>query len=117
MSEVPAPARTPAPPYYAVIFTSVRREGDSEAYEKTAQHMLELAAEQPGFLGVESVRDAAGVGITVSYWTSLEAIRAWGRQTAHRAAQAQGRAVWYEQFRLRICRVEEEREFPPEADR
>jgi heme-degrading monooxygenase HmoA len=99
------------PPYYAVIFTSIRREGD-EAYEETARHMLELAAEQPGFLGVESVRDASGVGITVSYWESLEAVRAWGRHLVHREAQARGRAEWYEQFRLRICRVEEERIFP-----
>jgi heme-degrading monooxygenase HmoA len=114
MSEGPcALARTPTPPYYAVIFTSIRRDGDDEAYAETARHMVELAAAQPGFLGVESVRDAAGVGITVSYWTSLEAIRAWGRDATHRTAQAQGRAVWYEQFRLRICRVEEDRDFPP----
>lgn len=109
-------ARTPPPPYCAVIFSSLRREGDEQAYGATAQHMLELAAEQPGFLGVESVRDAAGVGITVSYWASLDAIRAWGRHASHLPAQARGRAVWYEQFRLRICRVEEERTFPPQDE-
>ena len=106
-------ASTPAPPYYAVIFTSVRRDTDPEGYARTADQMVELAAGREGFLGVESVRDEAGVGITVSYWTSLEAIHAWGRDAVHREAQASGRAVWYEQFRLRICRVEEERIFPP----
>jgi heme-degrading monooxygenase HmoA len=114
MSDTPeALAHTPAPPYYAVIFTSLRKEGDNEAYGETAQHMIELAAQQPGYLGVESVRDAAGVGITVSCWSSLDAVAAWGRVAAHRAAQARGRSRWYEQFRLRICRVEEERIFPP----
>jgi heme-degrading monooxygenase HmoA len=117
MSEVPQPlAPTPAPPYYAVIFTSVRREGGDEAYAQTAEHMLALAAAQPGFLGVESARDEAGVGITVSYWASLEAVHAWGRDAEHRLAQARGRADWYEQFRLRICRVDQERVFgPPEG--
>ncbi len=113
----PSLASTPAPPYYAVIFTSVRGDADPEGYAKTAQHMLELAAARPGFLGAESVRDEAGVGITVSYWTSLEAIHAWGRDAIHREAQARGRAVWYEQFRLRISRVEEERVFPPSSFR
>jgi heme-degrading monooxygenase HmoA len=74
--------------------------------------MLELAAAQPGFLGVESARDETGVGITVSYWSSLEAVHAWGRVAEHRTAQARGRGEWYEQFRLRICRVDEERVFP-----
>jgi heme-degrading monooxygenase HmoA len=107
-------ARTPRPPYFAVIFTSLRSTADGEGYGRAALEMVDLAAEQPGYLGVESVRDSAGVGITVSYWSSLESIRAWGQVAAHRQVQAQGRALWYEQFRLRICRVEEERVFPEE---
>ena len=71
-----------------------------------AERMVELAAQQPGFLGIESVHDADGVGITVSYWDSLEAIDNWGRHAEHRLAQAAGRARWYDAFRLRICRVE-----------
>lgn len=104
-------ARTPAPPYYAVIFTSIRHQADHEGYAATAQEMEELARTMPGFLGIESVRDSAGVGITVSYWQTLEAIRTWGRHAAHRQAQAGGRTVWYRAFRLRISRVEEERSF------
>jgi len=99
-----APARTPAPPYYAVIFTSIRRDGD-HGYQAAAQQMLELAADQPGFLGVESARQ--DLGITVSYWESPEAIRAWKEHAAHRQVQ-QRAPEWYRAFRVRVCRVERE---------
>ncbi len=104
MTSPAQPAATPEPPYYAVIFTSLRTEGD-QGYADTARRMVELAREQPGFLGVDSVRD--GLGITVSYWSSLEAIRAWKEHAAHRAAQKHGRD-WYARFRVRVCRVERE---------
>jgi heme-degrading monooxygenase HmoA len=105
-------ARTPSPPYYAVVFTSVRTAADPEGYEVTAGRMVELAAGRPGFLGIESTRGADGVGITVSYWDSLDAIRAWHADAEHRVAQAQGRAKWYARYRLRVCRVEQEYGFP-----
>lgn len=109
----PAPlARTPRPPYYAVIFTSLRRDGQHAEYAATAARMAELAAQQPGYLGAESARDEAGLGITVSYWDSLEAVEAWGRVAEHRVAQALGREAFYECFALRVCRVEQERAFP-----
>lgn len=96
------PADTPEPPYYAVIFTSVRTDGD-RGYAETARRMVELAKEQPGFLGIESARD--GLGITVSYWLSLEAISAWKENAEHRMAQARGRD-WYASFRVRVAKVE-----------
>jgi heme-degrading monooxygenase HmoA len=98
-------ATTPKPPYYAVIFTSLRTEGD-HGYDQMAARMVELAAQQPGFLGVESVRDATGLGITVSYWESEDAIRRWKAQTEHRQAQAKGRTQWYAGYQLRVARVE-----------
>lgn len=96
-------AATPEPPYYAVIFTSCRREGDN-GYEAMAEWMLELASKQPGFLGVESARDE--VGITVSYWRDLESISKWKENIEHQEAQKLGRDVWYSIFKTRICRVE-----------
>ena len=101
-------ADTPEPPYYAVIFTSVRKEEEDDGYAETAARMLELAARQPGFLGFESARD--GVGISVSYWRSLEDIAAWKNNAEHREAQHNARR-WYEAFRIRICRVEKEHGF------
>jgi len=98
------PAKTPQPPYYAVIFTSIRTEGDND-YAATAKHMFDLASQQPGFLGFESARQE--IGITVSYWSSLEAINAWKKNSTHQ--QAQKRATdWYTRFRVRVCRVERE---------
>jgi len=102
---------TPPPPYYAVIFTSLRTPADPAGYEITADRMLELARQQPGFLGVESARGADGLGITVSYWQSEEAIRRWREHAEHRLAQQQGREKWYARFSLRICRVERAWEF------
>ena len=100
-----SPASTPSPPYYAVIFTSQRTEGD-RGYAQMAERMIELAAKQPGFLGVESVRGADGFGITVSYWSSEEAIAAWKGHVEHQPAQDAGKRVWYSQYHLRIAKVE-----------
>ena len=101
-------AVTPQPPYYAVIFTSLRGEVEGDGYGAMAERMVELATQQPGFLGVESVRDSSGLGITVSYWENLEAIAAWKQNAEHLVAQRLGREQWYEQFALRVCRVERE---------
>ena len=97
-------AQTPTPPYYAVIFTSVRAEAKAAQYAATAERMVDLAAAQPGFLGVESAR--AGVGITVSYRASLDAIRAWKAHAEHLLAQQDGRALFYRHYKTRIARVE-----------
>ncbi|MFP6560586.1 antibiotic biosynthesis monooxygenase [Paraburkholderia sp. B3] len=96
-------ARTPTPPYYAVIFTSLRTEGDN-GYASMSDAMVELAGTQPGFLGVESARE--DLGITVSYWESLESIAAWKKNAEHQIAQRQGREQWYASYQTRICRVE-----------
>lgn len=96
-------AATPEPPYWAVIFTSLRTDDDA-GYAEMAQAMVELAARQPGFLGVESARD--GLGITVSYWKDLESIAAWKADLRHQAAQKAGRERWYSAYRTRIARVE-----------
>lgn len=98
-------AATPEPPYYAVIFTS-QRTAEDRGYERMAERMVELAATQPGFLGVESVRGADGFGITVSYWSSEEAIAAWKAHLQHQSAQEAGKLVWYADYQLRIAKVE-----------
>lgn len=110
MTDLTALARTPDPPYYVVVFTS-RRAAEHEGYAEMADRMVELASEQPGYLGMDSVREGA-VGITVSYWDSLEAIRQWGRHHEHREAQRLGRQEWYEVYSIRIARVESANVFP-----
>jgi len=104
-----APALAPAVGVgsYAVVFTSVRTEGD-RGYAQTSDQMVALAAEQPGYLGVESARGPDGVGITVSYWRDLESIRRWKAHGDHLAAQRAGRERWYRAYRVRVCRVERE---------
>ncbi|MEP4534019.1 MAG: antibiotic biosynthesis monooxygenase [Cyclobacteriaceae bacterium] len=104
-------AQTPKPPYYAVIFTSVRTDLN-EGYAATAERMVELGSQMPGFLGIESAREE--VGITVSYWDSLESIKAWKAVAEHKVAQESGRAKWYKAYKTRICLVE--RDYGFEAD-
>ena len=96
-------SQTPTPPYYAVIFTSIRTEGDN-GYAEMADRMVELARQQEGFLGVESARNE--VGITVSYWRDLESIRRWKENSEHSFAREKGRKEWYQSFKVRIAKVE-----------
>ncbi|MCM3042615.1 antibiotic biosynthesis monooxygenase [Paenibacillus motobuensis] len=105
MSEM---ARTPKPPYYAVIFTSERTEGD-RGYAEMAEEMVRLASVQPGFLGVESARE--GLGITVSYWETLESIQNWKQNERHLIAQSKGKSEWYLKYKTRICKVERDYEY------
>lgn len=100
-------ANTPKPPYYAVIFTSHTTD-DLQGYAETATRMLELAATQPGYLGVESAREE--IGITVSYWSDLESIRSWKRQAEHLEAQRNGKTRWYSSYKTRIALVERDYE-------
>ncbi|MBU2975172.1 antibiotic biosynthesis monooxygenase family protein [Zobellia sp. B3R18] len=96
------------PPYYAVIFTSLLRE-EINGYAHMAQEMENLAKEQPGYLGIESAREQ--LGITVSYWESLDAIANWKANTDHLFAQQKGIKDWYSWYKVRICLVEREYDF------
>lgn len=98
-------ARTPDPPYYVTIFTSMRTAGD-HGYDEMAAAMASLSARQPGFLGMESARE--GVGLTLCYWRDLESIRRWRAHVDHAEAMRLGRERWYSEYRVRIARVERE---------
>jgi heme-degrading monooxygenase HmoA len=109
-------AKTPKPPYYAVIFSAQRTEGD-QGYAETAARMAELVSQQPGFLGVESTRGEDGFGITVAYFDSESSIRNWKRNLEHAAAREQGRERWYSHYEVRVARVERAYDFTaPEID-
>ncbi len=99
MSEI---AQTPEPPYVAVIFTSIRTDGD-DGYAAMAVEMADLAAQQPGYLGLESARE--GLGITVSYWATEDDARAWKRVQEHLGAQKLGRERWYALYAVRVAQV------------
>ena len=105
MSHTSGLAQTPEAPYFAVIFTSQRTEND-QGYSKMAEHMVELATTMPGFLGVESVRDSEGLGITVSYWKTENDIRNWKQNDKHLQAQKIGKSTWYSEYTLRVAKVE-----------
>jgi heme-degrading monooxygenase HmoA len=101
-------ANTPPAPYYAVIFTSIRSEIDNN-YGDMAQRMVELGSQMKGFLGIESARN--DIGITVSYWETLEDISNWKQNSEHQIAQQTGRKEWYKAYKTRICKVERDYDF------
>lgn len=98
-------ATPPKPPYYAVIFSSQRTEPD-QGYSDMADRMMQLASKQAGYLGAESARDAAGFGITVSYWANEQAIAQWKANMDHQEAQSMGKSTWYSHYELRVAKVE-----------
>jgi heme-degrading monooxygenase HmoA len=106
-------SKTPKPPYYAVIFTSMRSE-NTRGYDETSNRMIALAKKQKGFLGIESARKE--VGITVSYWNSLENIKKWKNVFEHKIAQKKGKEVWYNAYKVRICKVEHEYGFEKQKE-
>jgi len=106
-------AKTPSPPYYAVIFTNQLSGKELESYGQMAEQMETLAQQQPGYFGLESSRD--GLGITISYWKSLEAIKNWKANTDHLVAQEKGRTDWYRAYKTRICLVERDYGFEGES--
>lgn len=121
------PQPMPEPPYYAVIFVSRRPSSPSSSpaavtpqdhsneYDQTATRMVQLAEGQPGFLGLDSARNPDGLGITVSYWSSLEAIAAWRQHAEHRLAQDRGNREWYLHYELHVARVERSYQGPRAA--
>ncbi len=108
-------AATPEAPYYVVCFTSLRTSRD-EGYGETAERMQTLAGAQSGYLGIESARGQDGLGITLSYWRTLDDVRAWKAVAEHREAQRRGREDWYRAYRTRVALVERQYGFeaPPE---
>jgi heme-degrading monooxygenase HmoA len=105
----------PDPPYYAVVFSSQRHDGHEPEYAEAAQRMLELAAAQPGFLGVDSTRGADGFGITVSYWRDEASIKAWREHPLHTPVQQAGRQRWYQRYEVHVAKVERSYGFPDPA--
>jgi heme-degrading monooxygenase HmoA len=106
-------AETPRPPYWVVVFTSQRTPDDDAGYAAAADRMVELTRQSPGFLGIESARGADGLGITVCYWDSEEAIAGWRAHVEHAEAREQGNARWYQHYELRVAKVERAYGGPP----
>lgn len=96
-------SKTPKPPYYAVIFSSIM-SNNNKGYKKIAKKMNEVASKQPGFLGIESVRE--DLGISVSYWKNLDSIMKWKKNTEHLESKTEGKKKWYDKYKVRISKVE-----------
>ena len=114
--DIQAPSKEGWPArYFSVIFTAQRTLSDEDMYSLTSERMVELAQQQPGFLGLESVRGEDGIGITVSYWRERAAIRAWRIDVEHLAAQQMGRQEFYSWYHIRVAEVVAHRTFDASA--
>lgn len=105
---MPYISKTPKPPYYAVIFTSINAPVDHTEHVALSARLVEHAQSFPGFLGIEGSRNTDGTGVTAVYWKDLDSIQAWARDPMHMAAKVKGREVWYSHYMIRICKVERE---------
>lgn len=105
---MPFISKTPKPPYYAVIFTSTDADTDHTEHAAMSRQMVELAETYDGFLGIEPARNENGTGVAVSYWRDLETIREWGRDPEHLVAKEKGRTIWYDRYRIRVAKVEQD---------
>ena len=101
-------SNTPPPPYYAVIFSSIKTK-DNEGYAKKNALMNKLDLQQKGFLGMENANSE--IGISVSYWSDLEAIKLWKENLDHQKAQVEGQKKWYLEYKVRIAKVERDYDF------
>lgn len=99
----------PEPPYYAVIFTTVHSDNNT-GYAQTAEQMEQLAATQPGYLGLESASNGSE-GITISYWQDEDSIRSWKANADHKSAQQAGQNKWYKSYITRVAKVERQYSF------
>lgn len=106
----------PEPPYFAVIFTSLRQDDGDPRYDQMAEEMGYLARRQPGFLGMDSARGADCIGITVSYWADTGAIARWKADAHHLVAQRMGQDIWYESYSVHIARIERSYTGPQRPD-
>lgn len=109
-----APVEAFEPPYYAVVFTTVRTE-DQSGYSETSARMEEMVKEVPGFLGMDHAQTPGGLGITVGYFRDADALTEWRNNAEHRAAQKRGQAEWYQNYTLHVAKVERSHAFvrPP----
>ncbi|MDJ0630315.1 MAG: antibiotic biosynthesis monooxygenase [Rhodobacter sp.] len=98
-------APLPDPPYYAVIFTAQRTAVD-DGYAAMAGKMSDMAQSHPGCIGMETTRDEAGLGITVSYWRDEASLLDWKADAKHLVAQQLGKDRWYSHYTLRVAKVE-----------
>jgi heme-degrading monooxygenase HmoA len=105
---MPFISKTPQPPYYAVVFTSINGDVDHTEHTAMFHRLLERTASHPGYLGIEPARNPDGSGVAVVYFADAESITAWARDPEHRVAKQRGREEWYSHYMIRICRVERE---------
>ena len=105
---MPFMSKTPKPPYYAVVFTSINADVDHTEHVAMSARMLELASKYDGFFGIELSRNNDGSGVSVSYWRDMDTIMKWARDPEHIIAKRKGREIWYSRYMIRICKVERE---------
>jgi heme-degrading monooxygenase HmoA len=105
---MPYISKTPEPPYYAVVFTSINADVDHTEHVEMSARLVQRASTYEGFLGIEAARNSDGTGVAAVYWQDLDSMRAWAQDPEHQVAKRKGREIWYSHYMIRICKVEQE---------
>jgi heme-degrading monooxygenase HmoA len=103
---MPYVAKTPKPPYFAVVFTSINAEVDHTEHVEMYARLVQRASTYDGYLGIEGARNSDGTGVAVVYWKDLDSIEAWAKDPEHQVAKRKGREIWYSHYMIRISKVE-----------
>jgi heme-degrading monooxygenase HmoA len=103
---MPYVAKTPKPPYFAVVFTSINADVDHTEHVERYARLVQLASTYDGYLGIEGARNSDGTGVAVVYWKDLDSIEAWAKDPEHQVAKRKGREIWYSHYMIRISKVE-----------
>jgi heme-degrading monooxygenase HmoA len=91
---------------YVVIFRSTRKIDDGQLYLEWSEKMEKLVKSIDGYKQHFGFRDAdTREGVTISYFSSLEAISQWKSLADHKTAQQLGRDSFYEEYSVQVCEV------------
>jgi heme-degrading monooxygenase HmoA len=99
-------SKTPRPPYYAVVFTSINAKVDHTEHVAMFRRLVDRASTYAGYLGIEAARNSDGTGVAAVYWRDADSIEAWAKDPEHQVAKEKGREIWYSHYMIRICKVE-----------
>lgn len=91
----------------AVIFEVCPHAHTRQEYLAIAASLAPMLAEVDGFISIERFQSLSQPEkiLSLSFWRDEEAVQLWRNTEEHRAAQSQGRAGVFADYRLRIAAV------------
>jgi heme-degrading monooxygenase HmoA len=100
-----------APGQVVTVFRSRLREDAAPGYHDTADEMLALARQMPGFVDFKSFHADDGERVSLVTFADQASQDGWREHVAHREAQRRGRADWYAAYSIQVSNCTKAHEF------